>query len=93
MLREQTILPSMEYNIENVIGSCGWLDRWKKHYFSSEVPLSGESAEVLEETIQKWKERLGPICSGYYLKDIFNADETGTQATLIQDCFAMSCTE
>ena len=39
--------------------------------------LSGEAAEVREETVTDWSSRLPDICKGYAKEDIFNADETG----------------
>ena len=56
--------------------SNGWFEAWKKRHIKGAV-LSGEAADVREEDVTSWKERLGDLCKGYDPKDIFNADETG----------------
>ena len=57
--------------------SNGWLEAWKKRNNIKGAVLSGKAADVREEDVTSWKERLGDLCKGYDPKDIFNADETG----------------
>ena len=57
--------------------SNGWLNRWQKRHNIRLATLSGEAADVSEETVEDWRKRLKSICEGYSRADIFNADETG----------------
>jgi hypothetical protein len=38
--------------------------------------VCGESADVCEETVAEWREKLCALMDGYELKDIANCDET-----------------
>ena len=57
--------------------SSGWLTRFKERHNLSQHKVCGESADVSEDTVASWKERLGSIISGYDPTDIWNLDETG----------------
>ena len=39
--------------------------------------MSGEAADIDEETVENWHERLKVIPAGFKPKDIWNEDETG----------------
>ena len=77
LIQEKAVMFSMETGHDDFTASNGWLDRWKKRFNVKCNVLSGESADVSEETVLEWKQRLPSLCEGYNLKDIFNADETG----------------
>ena len=55
----------------------GWLEKWLTRYHVKCAVLCGENEEVKEDVLQDWSRRLPVLCSGYDMKDIFNADETG----------------
>ena len=57
--------------------SNGWLQSWRKRFNVKVALLSGEAADVREEDVMKWMERLPTLCEGYEPCNIFNADETG----------------
>ena len=57
--------------------SNDWLHRFRKRHNIKCSVLSGESADVKEEVVAEWSERLASKCEGFELKDIFNADDTG----------------
>ena len=48
--------------------SSGWLTRFKERNNLSQHKLCGESADVPEATVYSWKERLGSIISGTWMK-------------------------
>ena len=39
--------------------------------------VSGEAADISEETVQSWYERIKNIMQGYKPEDVWNIDETG----------------
>uniref|UniRef100_A0A1X7V775 HTH CENPB-type domain-containing protein n=1 Tax=Amphimedon queenslandica TaxID=400682 RepID=A0A1X7V775_AMPQE len=57
--------------------SNGWLQSFKKHHKLKQLTVSGEAADVSEETVENWHERLKLILAGYKAEDIWNEDETG----------------
>ena len=50
--------------------SNGWLEKWKKRYNMRELKVCGESGDVVETTIDSWKERLPKLVHGYKKEDI-----------------------
>ena len=57
--------------------SNGWLQSFKKRHNLKQLTVSGEAADVAEETVENWHERLKFILAGYKAEDIWNEDETG----------------
>ena len=77
MIQERARFYAAELSHEGFTASNGWLDRWQKRHNVRLATLSGEAADVNEEVVEDWGQRLESICRGYQLRDIFNADETG----------------
>ncbi|XP_066252153.1 tigger transposable element-derived protein 4-like [Euwallacea similis] len=61
----------------NFYASDGWLQKWRKRYNISFKSISGESADVNQEDIEKFTENVSSMLDGYRPEDIFNADESG----------------
>ena len=57
--------------------SNGWLQRFSARHQIKFANLHGESAEVSDEAVDQWKEKLPEICAGYHPQDIFNFNKTG----------------
>ena len=57
--------------------SSGWLSRFKERHGIVYKNVCGESADVSEESVQQWKDKLGSLLKDYDAKDVFNVDETG----------------
>ena len=77
MIQERACLYAAELSYEGFMASNRWLDRWQKCHNVRLATLSGEAADVNEEVVEDWGQRLESICRGYQLRDIFNADEIG----------------
>ena len=57
--------------------SNGWLDSFKKRHCIKQMTVSGECADVQEETVTGWHERMKVLMAGYQPEDVWNTDETG----------------
>ena len=57
--------------------SSGWLQSFKNHFGLKQLTVSGEAADVPQETTEGWFERLKLLIQDYKLEDIWNEDETG----------------
>lgn len=57
--------------------SNGWIDRFKKRYDIVRKKLCGEKADVNENVVKDWEEKLLSPIEGYSLSNVYNADETG----------------
>ncbi|XP_034250180.1 tigger transposable element-derived protein 6-like [Thrips palmi] len=72
--------------------SGGWLSRFKRRNRILFRKVSGESADVFDDTVDAWRRRVLPsLLKGYELKDIYNADEFGLFLNLLPDrtmCFS-----
>ena len=64
-------------DLDDFTASNGWLEAWRKRFGVRSAALCGESAEVPEDLVEDWAQRLPDITAGYSCYDIFNADETG----------------
>lgn len=67
----------MAQDLDDFSASNGWLEAWRKRFGVRSTALCGESAEVPEDVVEDWAQRLPDITAGYCCYDIFNADETG----------------
>ena len=76
MIQEKALMFVREMEHLGFTASKGWLNRWQKHHNVRLATLSGEAADVSEETVEDWRKRLKSICEWYSRADIFNADET-----------------
>ena len=50
-----------------------------------QLTVSGEAADIRQETIDGWFERLKALVQGYKLEDIWNEDETGCFYRVLPD--------
>ena len=53
------------------------VNSFKKCYNIKIMTISGECADVLEETITGWHERMKVLMDGYQAQDVWNSDKTG----------------
>ena len=78
LLQEEALLiarridPNTSFKASN-----GWLDSFKKRHNIKQMAISGECADVQEETVAGWHERVKFIMKGYQPQDVWNTDETG----------------
>ena len=77
MLQDQAAIIATDLGHVDFCASNGWLRSFQQRHGIHHAVLSGEAAEVREETVTDWSSRLPDICKGYVKEDIFNADETG----------------
>ena len=68
MIQERARLYAAKLSHEGFRASNGWLDRWQKRHNVRLATLSGEAADVNEEVVEDWGQRLESICRGYQLK-------------------------
>ena len=52
----------------NFNASNGWLQSFKNHFGLKQLIISGEAADVPQETIASWFEKLKVLITGEYLK-------------------------
>jgi hypothetical protein len=57
--------------------SDGWLQKWRKRNNISFKCISGEAADVNEEDVAQFKDKLPSMLLGYKPEDVYNADESG----------------
>lgn len=57
--------------------SNGWLDSFKKRHNIKQMAVSGECADVADDTVAAWVERMKYIMNGYEPQNVWNTDETG----------------
>ena len=78
LLREEALLIAKKLDPETTFkASNGWLDSFKRRHNIKSMKVSGECADVTEETVTGWFERLKVLISGYDLVNVWNEDETG----------------
>lgn len=61
----------------NFTASDGWLQKWRKRHNISFKCISGEAADVNQEDVNQFMEKLPSMLLGYQPEDIYNADESG----------------
>lgn len=78
LLKEEALLISRELDPNSTFkASNGWLDSFKKRHNIKCMKVSGECADVSEETVMGWFERVQVLTSDYEPEDIWNEDESG----------------
>lgn len=85
ILQEKACSFASDLGVEDFKGSNGWLDRWKKRYNVKAFKISGESADVDQNVVDSYRQRLPDIVSGYSPEDVFNCDETGLYFRALPD--------
>ena len=57
--------------------SNDWLESFKKCHNIGKFAVNGEAADVGEETVEVWHERVKSFMVGYKPEDVWNEDGTG----------------
>ena len=66
VLQEEALLMTQKIGHEGFKASNGWLESFKKRHNIRQFTISGESADVSEETVQDWYEKLNVLMDGCY---------------------------
>ena len=77
IIQEKATILGMQMGHDDFTASNGWLHRFQVRHSIKCAVLSGEAADVNQDTVDDWSMRLADKCRGYQMKDIFNCDETG----------------
>ena len=77
MLQEEARIIAEKMGHRQFKASNGWLEKFKKRHNIRQFTISGEAADVSDETVEGWQERLKSIMAGYKAEDVWNEDETG----------------
>ena len=82
ILKEKLSIFAKAFVITDFVPSDGWIMRWKRRFNISFKKISGERASCTPEMVSPWKETsLLTLLSSYDLKNIYNADEFGLNAS------------
>ena len=77
MMQKKALEFANELEIEDFHASNGWLTKWKDRYNIKQFKTPGESADVCQQVVSEYKDRLPSIIGNYDPQDIFNCDEAG----------------
>ena len=76
LMQEEALEVAKRLGYSQFKASNGWLDSFKCRHNLKQLTVSGEAADVAEETVSAWQERLKILLTGYRAEDIWNEDET-----------------
>lgn len=65
--------------------SDGWLQKWRRRHNISFKCISGESADVNQEDVEQFFQKLPAMLLGYEARDVYNADESGLYFRALPD--------
>ena len=77
MIQKEAKLIAAKLGNSEFKASNGWLESFKRRHNLKQFSVSGEAADISEETVQSWYERIKNITQGYKPEDVWNIDETG----------------
>lgn len=81
--KAKEVANDLEY--QNFSASDGWLNKWRRRHNISFKCISGESADVIQEDVDQFLEKLPGMLLGYKPEDIYNADESGLYFKALPD--------
>ena len=76
MLQQEALQLARVLGKEGFKASNRWLDCFKKRHNIKNIIISGKSADISEQTVEAWMERLHTLLEGYSPENIRNEDET-----------------
>lgn len=77
ILQQEALLLARRLGDQKFKASNRWLDCFKKRNNIENLVISGESANVPEETVEAWTERLHTLLEGYSPENIWIEEEQG----------------
>ena len=77
MIQEEAKIIAAKLGDSEFKASNGWLESFKKRHNIKQFIVSGEAADISEDTVQSWHERIKHIMQGFKPEDVWNIDETG----------------
>ncbi|XP_067634455.1 tigger transposable element-derived protein 4-like [Eurosta solidaginis] len=63
--------------VSNFNASDGWLNKWRIRNNVAFKCVSGEAADVYQDSVEQFRTKLPSLLIGYKPQDIYNADESG----------------